>query len=328
VIPDDFRQAHDAATEDAAAAPLDDWATVNVEGADGAQFLHNMCTNDIRSLQPGEGCEAFFTDVKGKIVAHAFVLAGTEALQLIVAPGQSEPLIAHLDRYIIRERVTLSDASAALRWKLLVGRQAAATLRRLGVAGVRQPSTPWSHSRVAIASVDVQCVRCPLPWCGGYLLGIQANHVADVASAIRDAGAEDCAEDVWHAIRIESSWPLWEVDFDSTNLPQEIGRDALAIHFRKGCYLGQETIARIDALGHVNKQLVQLGIHSASPPSAGAELYKDEQPVGRITSAAWSPRAGGPLALAMIRRGANEPGAVVRCGASEAVVVQLDDRLR
>jgi folate-binding protein YgfZ len=326
VNPDAFRQAYDAATEGAAVVSLDGWETLNVQGADGAQFLHNMCTNDIRSLQPGEGCEAFFTDVKGKIVAHAFVLAGAQALQLIVAPGQAGPLIAHLDRYIIREQAALSDVSAELGWKLLVGRQAAATLERLGVAS--RPSAPWSHSRGAIASVEVQCLRCPLPWCGGYLLGIQTSHAADVASAIRDAGAENCAEDVWHALRIESNWPLWNVDFDSTNLPQEIGRDAQAIHFRKGCYLGQETIARIDALGHVNKRLVQLEIHSASPSSAGAELYKDEQPVGRITSAAWSPRAGGPLALAMVRRGANEPGAVVRCGASEAVVVQLDDRLR
>jgi folate-binding protein YgfZ len=112
---------------------------------------------------------------------------------------------------------------------------------------------------------------------------------------------------------MESAWPLWGVDFDDSNLPQEIGRDAAAVSFRKGCYLGQETVARIDALGHVNKQLVQIQFSGEVVPSAGAGLSQEGQLVGRVTSAAWSPRVSAAIALAMVKRGSNKFGSILDC---------------
>src|SRR5690606_4691273 len=100
--------------------------------ADRAAFLHNMCTNHIRDLVPGGGCEAFFTDVKGKVVAHAIVLAGKdETLLLLLSPGQIERLLPHLDRYIIREDVQLADVTGEQHWMLLVGPQASALVESL-----------------------------------------------------------------------------------------------------------------------------------------------------------------------------------------------------
>jgi tRNA-modifying protein YgfZ len=283
---------YDAAANGAAIVRLPGWTTVLMTGADRASFLHNMCTNDIRSLPAGGQCEAFFTDVKGKIVGHIFVFADAEKIALVTVPGQAARLIAHLDRYIIREDVQLRDDSENTAWSLVV-RPAAET--PLGGSG------------------DI--VRpCQLLWPGGFWLGTPASDP-------QPAGATECSEQVGNTLRIESGWPLFGVDFDGGNLPQEVARNDQAICFRKGCYLGQETIARIDALGHVNKRLATVKFTGDEPPTPGAVLAADGQSVGHVTSACWSPRLGAPLALAMLRRGHNDPRAKLLCGDQPAEVI-------
>ncbi|HMP06210.1 MAG TPA: hypothetical protein PJ982_07675, partial [Lacipirellulaceae bacterium] len=101
--------------------PLDDWSTLQVSGADRATFLHNMCTNDVRQLLADEAREAFFTDVKGKIVAHGVLLAAADRLLVALEPGQIDRLIPHLDRYIIREDVQLADQSDLVEWAIHTG---------------------------------------------------------------------------------------------------------------------------------------------------------------------------------------------------------------
>jgi tRNA-modifying protein YgfZ len=129
-----------------------------------------------------------------------------------------------------------------------------------------------------------------------------------------------CDEQVWQAIRLESGWPLFGVDFDGSNLPQEVNRDAQAINFRKGCYLGQETIARIDALGHVNKRLATVRIEGDEPAVRG-ELTAGDKEAGWLTSVAWSPRFESWLGFAMLRRGVNDPGTKLACGNQPAEVL-------
>ncbi|MCC6493298.1 MAG: folate-binding protein YgfZ [Pirellulales bacterium] len=318
---DELKQQYEQAVSEAAALRLEKWTTLKVAGEDRAGLLHNMCTNDIRGLTAGEGCEAFFTDVKGKIVAHAFVLVGAEAIEVVSVPEAAMRLLQHLDRYIVREDVRLEDMSTAVDWHLLTGKQAASALRRFGsdASGVARP---WSHQRLSASGVDIQAVRCTLPWCGGFLLSSDAEQTPRFVKALRDSGAGALSAAAWHAIRIESGWPLYGVDFDASNLPQEVGRDSEAIHFRKGCYLGQETVARIDALGHVNKRLALVRLASEAVPPSGAELLFGDQAAGRVTSNCWSPRHQSPLAWAMVRRGAHEPGCQLRWGEVEARVVQ------
>jgi folate-binding protein YgfZ len=140
-------------------------------------------------------------------------------------------------------------------------------------------------------------------------------------SELVQRGAVECPSEVWHAIRVESAWPVFGVDFDSSNLPQEVNRDEKAIHFCKGCYLGQETIARIDALGHVNKKLVQVRFEGDEPPQPGSELTQGEQVVGQVTSSVWSPRWKAPLGFAMVRRVAIDVGAALQGRDQSAKVV-------
>src|SRR5690606_20586101 len=116
------------------------------------------------------------------------------------------------------------------------------------------------------------------------------------------AGIMRCDAEVIEVMRIENGAPLYGVDITPENLPQEVARDAEAIHFKKGCYLGQETVARIDALGHVNKLLVQVKFPADAQVSPGDELLVGEKKAGRVTSVCDSPAVNGQLALAYVRR--------------------------
>ena len=281
-----FLEDYEFATSGARIAPLVDWSTVIISGADRASFLHNMCTNDIRSLAPGGEREAFICDVKGKIVGHVLVFNQPEKLLLGTVPGQAEKLIAHLDRYIITEDVKLTDATTDLAWWVLIG-----------------PNV-----------TDASGNALQILWPGGILGASPRDQPPETYGAAVGDG-------VWNTLRIESGLPLFGVDFDESNLPQEVGRNSQAINFRKGCYLGQETIARIDALGHVNKQLATVKFAGDEPPAPGAELTAGGQAVGRVTSACWSPTLECGLGLAMLRRGFFEPGAKLECAGGSAEVV-------
>ncbi len=289
-----------AATTALGVVRLDGWTTLRLVGVDRASFLHNMCTNDIRNLPVGGQCEAFLTDVKGKIVGHVVVLAEPDQLTLITVPEQADNLIAHLNRYIIREDVRLTDDSRNRNWAIYFGWE----------EPVDEPSIGQPFHRLG---PEITVAPCTFVWLRGAWIGTTNDVDFDALDA------DGCTEPVWHALRIESGWPLFGVDFDSSHLPQEVGRDARAINFRKGCYLGQETIARIDALGHVNKRLATVRLAEEAP--VGAELTAGGQVVGALSSVTWSPRLEAWLALAMLRRGHNEPGSKLECNNQPAEVV-------
>ncbi len=120
--------------------------------------------------------------------------------------------------------------------------------------------------------------------------------------------------------------PRYGVDFNEENLPQEVGRDDQAISFTKGCYLGQETVARIDALGQVNQRLVGVRFFGSDVPAGGTGLTREDRFVGLVTSAALSPKLDAPLALAMVRREANAPGTRLVSAVGECEVVSLPVR--
>lgn len=133
---------------------------------------------------------------------------------------------------------------------------------------------------------------------------------------------ETLSGDQFQAYRIERGFPLDQVDIDEKSLPQELNRDALAISFTKGCYLGQEPVARIDALGHANRKLVPLQVKGESSLSPGDELSAKGKPVGSVTSVAWSESLGAPIALAYVRRGHEQPGKVVESPVGKATVLK------
>ena len=144
-----------------------------------------------------------------------------------------------------------------------------------------------------------------------------------VTHALSHAGFAPCQPEAVEIVRVEAGWPVYGRDITDHNLPQEVDRDDLAVSFTKGCYLGQETVARIDALGHVNRKLVGVKFVGAAIPDVGMRLTSDDQEVGQVTSSVFSPRLDSPLALAYVRRAHNAPGTPLQSQVGAAEVVSL-----
>ena len=155
---------------------------------------------------------------------------------------------------------------------------------------------------------------------------IRAIHFSDVLCVwayVSQVRIDELGASHGEQVRIEAGMPLYGRDISQKNLPQEVGRNAQAISFSKGCYLGQETVARIASLGHVNRSLVGVRFTGSDIPPAGTQLTADGKPVGHVTSSAFSPRLECPLALAYLRTGHHLPGTRLTCSGDQAEVVTL-----
>ncbi|MCY2986821.1 MAG: folate-binding protein [Planctomycetota bacterium] len=294
---------------------------VEITGKDRTSFLQGFCTNDIKKLVAGRGCEAFLTSIKGKLLSHVSVFSGTDSLVLETVPGQAEAIIAHLDHYVIREDVQLHDRSVTWSERLLGGAQAECLLRRICAGEL--PTEILAHGRCQLADLNICVRRVEWTLAPCFLIQCLAADAQRLDVVLNDAGATRCGWQVWDIARVEAGWPEYGRDITSDNLPQEVGRDKRAISFTKGCYLGQETVARLDALGHVNRKLVGLQFSGEQIPAPGLELTVEQQAVGCVTSGVWSPRLGRPLALGYVRRQSQPAGTCLTSAIGPAEVVEL-----
>jgi len=231
----------------AVVCPLLDHICIRVTGQDRAKFLHNFCTNNINDLPPGQFCEAFFCDLKAKIVAHGYVLAGDDVHEIRMLSGDGEALLNHLNRYLITEDVTLTCLSAERTTFAVAGPQTQSVLSELsGMPALTGPGcsmqgdvimllTTWHHLPMAFVSVNNDAA---------------VNTWKQLTTAATAAG-----DSTFHHLRILEGYPLIGTDLTHDNMAPEADRNKIAISYTKGCYLGQEPIARLDAMGHVNRKL-------------------------------------------------------------------------
>lgn len=317
-ISESFASDYKALTSSCGLLALPDWSTVSITGEDRVNWLQNLCTNDLRDLLSGTGCETFFTDVKGKIVVHAFLFVLQHEVLLLTVPHQGLCLVEHLDKYVIREDAVVQDVSDLFNWHVLSGASSFSVLRDLGAPFEKDPAFPWQNAASFLNGIELLTIHFDAFWPDAYLLRTPAAN----QQVLEELTCRTCSTQTWTSLRVESGLPLFGVDFDRSSLPQEVNRDQKAISFKKGCYLGQETVARIDALGHVNKKLVLLQFDEETVPSTGAELFDGTQSVGVVTTACWSSKHEKPLALATIRRGFNEIGSVLQSEVGQARIIQ------
>ncbi|OYV96370.1 MAG: hypothetical protein B7Z73_00860 [Planctomycetia bacterium 21-64-5] len=314
-----FDQQYQALTEAAGFVDFSHRTRIEVTGDDRAGFLHNLSTNDVKRLQPDSGCEAFLLDARGHVRGHVFLICRRESFIIETVAAQNELLLNHLNRYLIREKVELHDRTGDWSELLVAGDGSGAVLEK--IASSTLPHERLASTELLLAGEPVTVVRVDMTKPGGYLLLIGRTSQEIVREALISQGATACDAAALEAARLEAGFPWYGIDISDQNLPQEVGRDALAISFQKGCYIGQETVARIDALGHVNKTLVRLRFEGQQVPLPGTELQVSGQTVGHVTSAAFSPRAGVPLALGYVRRGSNHPGSMLESAVGRAAVV-------
>ncbi len=301
-----IRRDYAAWTTHSGFARLPDRSQLEITGRDRAGLLHGLCTNDIKRLQPGEGCEAFLTNGQGKTIGYVYVFCGENALWLDSVPGQAAPIRQALDRYVIREDVRFRDLTEVTTVWLIGGLRVNETLAAIGIPSL--PLAPLSHVHWTWQGVDCVCRQVPLAGSGGFQIVAPRDATSAIESAWREAGATELPSEVLEVLRVEAGSPHFGQDVTEDNLPQEVNRVAETISFRKGCYLGQETVARLDALGHVNRLLCLLRWNGSDLPPPGAVILHEEKPIARLTSVVWSERHQGPLALGYVRRGFNDSG--------------------
>jgi folate-binding protein YgfZ len=300
----DFLAQYNALSNAAGFALLPGRTILSVAGTDRTQFLQSFTTNDIKKLTPGCGCEAFVTNTHGKTLGHVMVFCEADYFLLDSSPNQAATLIEHFNRYVITEDVVFTDRTVDLHDILLAGPKAAGVLK-------------------SVSSGEIHAY--PVEFAGPLAFFIQAAPAAipAVTETLATAGAIPCEADSVECARLEAGTPLFGIDITADNLPQEVGRDRQAISFTKGCYLGQETVARIDAVGHVNRLLVGLKFLGPQIPVSGTILHANEKDVGHVTSAAWSPRLNAPLALGYVRRNFSKPGTKLSSSGGDVEVVTL-----
>jgi len=294
------KAAYREATQTAGFFCCPDTTLIELRGKDCKSFLHNLCTADINSLQAGEGCELFFTNVQGKTLGYGWAFIDASAIVVSTASGQASTLLPHLDRYLIREDVQLIDRSVEWQQWVLCGPQAEFFCQ--DHLNIWLDPKNLSHVHTSIEDFDIRVCRTDFLGLPGFAIQFEATR-GDRLVTLLTAIAKECDKTIFDFLRIEAGSPLFGADITEQNLPQEIDRDERAISFTKGCYLGQETVARIDALGQVQQLLRKLHFPAAKQtPSPGIPLQSGGQNVGQLTSASQSPEDGRVLALGMIRR--------------------------
>jgi tRNA-modifying protein YgfZ len=281
-----------------------DRVRLDIFGPDRAKFLHNLTTNEVKRLPAGRGCEAFITSLQGRIIGYVALHVTEDRILVGMDPGRDVAALAHLRKYGVFDDVLIEDRTARTFELHLAGPDAAELILR---AGARLPEeVDHAHVMTELEGGPVRVVReSPTVLPGFTLIGERAAALAVKQSLLRTGRGLELIEvdpESYEVLRIEAGTPVFGKDITDKNLPQEIGRDDRAISFVKGCYLGQETVARIDALGHVNQVMKGLRIAEQSPcPLPGSPLEADGKRVGVVTSAAFSPVRNAPLALALVR---------------------------
>ncbi len=310
---DDPAVEYAALREGAALVDLGFRALVRATGTDRVTFLHGMLTNDIASLAPGSGCPALLLTIQGRVTADLRVGALEDALLLDVDVRARAALLEALAKLIIADDVELGEAGEPL---ALIGVEGPGAARLLpGAAGL----APYAHAVVTLAGVPVRAQRASEVRGPGFVLHAPAARAAAVWDALLALGARPCGMEALESRRVEVGVPRIGVDMDGATLALEVPVED-AISATKGCYLGQEVVARGTARGHVNRRLVGLRLEGAEP-SPGAPLVHDAKEVGRLTSVARSFGGGGLAALGFVRREHWEPRTELRVRHGQAVTV-------
>ncbi len=281
-----------------------------VSGPDAAEYLQGQLTNEIEGLAPGEGCYAALLDRKGHLQADMRVLRrSAEQIWIDTEPGTRETARRHLETYKIGREVELDDVGEERSILALIGPATGAIAAAPALAEDESEET---------TVFGIECIAVGIP--GGVDLIAAAEDAGRLKDALLEAGAVEVEEAAAEIVRIESGRPRFGAEMSGETMPAEAGIVDRAVSFTKGCYIGQEPVARLHHRGRPNRHL--RGLRLSAPAEAGLALRLGEKEVGRIGSACVSP-AHGPIGLAVIRR-ESEPGMELAVG-EDGVTAQVVD---
>ncbi len=307
-----------AARQGVALVDLSHWGRLVISDDDRIRFLHNQSTNNFQQLQPGQGCDTIFVTSTARTIDLVTAYVMEDAVLLLVSRNRRQQLMEWMDRYIFpMDRVELKDVSTESATFSLIGKESDALLEKLGIE-MPIGEAYASHKQLTLGEVKVRVAvgsGLALP---GYTLIVPASDAAKLWQTLTEAGAIPMGDRIWEQLRIEQGRPTPDRELTEDYNPLEAGLWH-TISFDKGCYIGQETIARLNTYKGVKQQL--WGIRLSAPVEPGSIVTVEGDKVGKLTSFAETDR--GLFGLAYIRTKAGGVGLKVQVGEVEGEIVDV-----
>jgi len=313
-----------ALSENAVIGAIAPRRAIGVAGKDRAAYLQGLLTNDIQALSPGGGCYAAWLTPQGRMLTDLHVFESGDMMLLDVPAELVQATLQRLDQFLFSEDVQLADLSETLRGVWIHGPTAASILERVltGVTGL-DAWPEYRNARAEFAGSPAVVARVTQLGVPGFCVYVDPAREEPLRLALQGAGAVVANGAALEAARIEAGYPVFGPDMTEDTIPLEAGIEDRAISMTKGCYVGQEVIIRVlhRGGGRVVRKLVGLRIEGEVPAS-GARIMSGEREVGKVTSAAGSPRLGA-IALGYVHRDVVAPGTRVEIEGTPAVVSAL-----
>ncbi|NBD15688.1 MAG: folate-binding protein [Cyanobacteria bacterium] len=291
---------------------------IALTGEDCLQFLHNQTTNEIKSLKPGQGCQAVFVNATGRTLDLATVYVTEETVLLLLSAKRTQFLMEWLDRYLFpMDRVTLNNVSESYTIYTLMGEKSPALMEKLGIETTLEQSFA-THQMTTIHEMPVRLAvgtEIALP---GYTLIVASENASALQDTLTNTGAVPISETAWDELSLEQGRPLPDYELTEDYNPLEAGLWE-AISFDKGCYIGQETIARLNTYQGVKQRLWGLRLSQRVDPDTPITL--DGKKVGKLTRVLETEE--GVKGLGYIRTKAGGEGLKVAIGDAEAEVIAV-----
>lgn len=324
----DVSAEHAALGATAGALDLGFRGRICLTGSDRVRLLNGQVTNDIKMLSEGQGCYAAITSAKGKMEGDANIYCLRDELLLDFEPSLTEKLAHRFEKYIIADDVQAVDVAPHYGLLSVQGPAAGTVVRALDL-GLELPVRAMEFTRVTHpAHGEVYCMNQMRARALGFDLFVPVSALALVAErlfvAVRASGGRPVGFDALEVARIEVGLPRYGVDMDESNLAPETGIERRAISYTKGCYIGQEVIARLRTYGQVARALRGLLLEKnlKALPQTGDKLWQGDKEIGYVTSAVFSLTLKSNIALGYVRRECNQPGTrlTLRTASGESAV--------
>jgi len=329
----DWLSEHAALRKSAGVLDLSFRSRLVLTGADRVRLLNGQVTNNVKDLPVGEGCYAALVTNKGKMQADLNIYILPEEILLDFEPGLTATITERFNKFIIADDVQVIDAAPHYGLLSVQGPQAWRVVERLGL-NFPMPEKPFHSRNIKDETLgELYCMNQPRTATNGFDIFAPTNSLAAVAdkliAAAKEVGGGPCGWRALETARIEAGIPRFGVEMDETNLAPEAGIESRAISYTKGCYIGQEVIARIRTYGQVAKALRGLRFADALPelPRKGDKLFLGDKEVGYVCSAIHSPTLNANIGFGYVRRGHNEIGTELKlrapAGETSAKIVPL-----
>lgn len=300
------------------------WFFASIAGPDRKTFLHGMLSNEVKNLSPGEGNHTLFLTPKGKILADLWLFDRGDDL-LLMGPNQGrEATLAGLGKYLIMEEAEIHDITDSYEFFHFFGPLSDERFEDF-FESVEIPKDGFGWSMTEFAGAPAEAVRMGLLGTPGYGLLVPPGKADSLRNAPDEHGFEPAGTAAFETLRVEAGAPALGRELDETVIPQEAGLYE-ALSFEKGCYVGQEVVARLHFRGHVNRQLTGFALDAGEVPAGELTLTAEGKTVGKMTSSVYSPTLDRVIGLGYLKVSLREPGTRLTALAGDTPVCEAEVR--